>query len=196
MSLDVNLLSMSSFLERRLTKWHQMPLSSLASNAVFFSVQRRRVIFILPPTTCGSGRSIKCGFTWQNQKGLPPLTIQRAESNKWSCTLTPCQQKETQGNQDKTQRFKAVCYSCPLSDDCTISSALQSLISATSIAQTFRYQISGRIALHSRVEWAVVSTMFYLQGIQRGEQQVLPSCPLSQDSYSSALLSAEQQYRH
>ena len=154
MSLGVNLLSISSLLKHNwrdgikclFLHWHQMPSSSTPEGNLYIT-----------PATCGSSRSIE--FTWQNQKGLPPAYNSTCRIRQTSCTYTmPTKRKPGQPRQDS--RFKAVFYSCPLLDDCTIWSALQSLISATSIAQTIRYQISGRVALHSRVEWAVLSTMF------------------------------------
>ena len=57
----------------------------------------------ITPATCGSNKVSSSPS--KTKKVCPPLTIQSAESDK-QVVLTPCQQKENQGNQDKTQGLK------------------------------------------------------------------------------------------
>ena len=84
----------------------------MASNASFFtgikcrllfSIQCRGVTYTLPPRLVAATEVSSSPS--KTKKVCPPLTIQSAESDK-QVVLTPCQQKENQCNQDKTQGLK------------------------------------------------------------------------------------------
>ena len=95
----------------------------MASNASFFTgikcrlLQRRRVTFTLPPRLVAAAEvSSSPGKT---KKVCPPAYNSTCRIRQTSCTYTmPTKRKPGQPRQDS--RFKAVFYSCPLLDDCTI----------------------------------------------------------------------------